>query len=168
MRICLLLIAAFALPAFAQHHHSPYAGHEQRDIKALSNDEVKQYLSGAGMGYARAAELNGFPGPMHVLELADLLELTPEQRSATQRLMDRHKADARAIGARRIAAERHLDMLFMHGGVGQKELAESVLATARIEGEYRLSHLETHREMRAQLSDRQVARYNELRGYTKK
>ena len=34
------------------------------------HEREKQYLDGAGMGYARAAELNHFPGPMHVLELA--------------------------------------------------------------------------------------------------
>jgi hypothetical protein len=167
LRICFFSLLVVSGAAAAQHH-SPYAGNEQREIKALSAEQAKQYLSGAGMGYAMAAELNGFPGPMHVLELADRLELTPEQRAATQRLMDRHKAEARAIGAKRVAAERQLDMLFRHGALRQEQLAESVLATAHIEGEYRLSHLETHREMRALLSDAQVARYNELRGYTKR
>jgi hypothetical protein len=165
--IAVTLVACCAAPVLAQHH-SPYAGNEHREIKALSPEQTKQYLSGAGMGYAMAAELNGFPGPMHVLELADRLELTPDQRAATQRLMDKHKADARAIGAKRVAAERQLDMLFRHGALGQEQLADAVLATARIDGEYRLSHLETHREVRALLSDAQVARYNELRGYAKK
>ena len=80
------LLAGLSTMALAQHspqHHAqsnPYAGDQARDIKALSQQEVKQYLSGAGMGFARAAELNRYPGPMHVLELSDQLALTPEQR----------------------------------------------------------------------------------------
>lgn len=159
---------AFALllagAAHAQHH-SPYSGQHDRAIKALSDDESKQYLAGAGMGYARAAELNGFPGPMHVLELADQLGLSAAQREATQRLMEKHKAEARAIGAKRVASEKALDDLFRSRAVDQAQLAEAVLASSRIEGEYRLSHLDTHRQMRALLTDQQVALYSKLRGY---
>src|SRR5690349_19450494 len=86
--------------ASAQHAHQPYAGQQQRDIKALSPDEVNGYLSGAGMGFAKAAELNGYPGPMHVLELADKLHLSEAQRSTVRSLMDAHKKEARAIGAK--------------------------------------------------------------------
>ena len=70
------------------------------EIKALSPEDVTSYLAGAGMGYARAAEMNGYPGPMHILELADPLKLTADQRAAVQKLMQAHKADARAIGAK--------------------------------------------------------------------
>jgi hypothetical protein len=163
-----LLSALFAIAcgaAVAQEHH-PYAGQHDRAIKALSDDEARQYLAGAGMGYAKAAELNGYPGPMHVLELADRLGLSAEQRDATQRLMDKHKADARALGARRIAAEKALDGLFKVGTVEKDQLAAAVRETTRIEGEYRLAHLDTHRQMRELLTEAQVARYNELRGYS--
>jgi Spy/CpxP family protein refolding chaperone len=160
----LLLLAAGAVNA----QHGGYAGQQDRAIKALSEDETKQYLSGAGMGYARAAELNGYPGPMHVLELADQLKLSPEQRAATQRLMETHKAEARSIGAKRVAAEKSLDELFKTGGADPKHTAEAVRASAQLEGEYRLSHLDTHLKMRALLSDHQVAQYNALRGYAVK
>jgi len=117
------------------------------------------------MGYAKAAELNRFPGPMHTLELADQLKLTAEQRATTTQLMDAHKAEARGLGAELVAAERELDALFRSGKVDEAVLARSVRAAAALEGEYRLSHLETHRRMRALLSDEQVMRYDELRGY---
>ncbi len=132
---------------------------------ALSPQEVEQYQSGAGMGYAKAAELNHFPGPMHVLELADKLGLSSEQRASTQRLMQEHKAAARAIGARLVEAERSLEAMFRSGQVQEQALAKAVRAAAALEGEYRLSHLETHRRMRALLSGEQVRRYDELRGY---
>ena len=148
----------------ASQHHG-YSGQEKREVKALSDEEVKQYLSGAGMGYAKAAELNSYPGPMHVLELADRLALTPEQRAATQKLMDAHKAEARKIGARLVEAEQRLEALFRSGGVAQDTLAQAVARAAVVQGEYRLAHLETHRRMRALLSADQAARYDELRGY---
>ena len=157
------LLAALALPAAAQHQ--PYAGQHERAIKALSADEVKQYLSGAGMGYAKSAELNRFPGPSHALELADELRLTGEQRKAIRQLMDAHKAEARAIGAKLLDAERALEHLFRSGNVSQAALAQAVAKAASLEAEYRLSHLETHRRLRPLLSEEQVGRYDLLRGY---
>ena len=68
-----ILAVAVLLPASVQAQHQPYAGDAGREIKALSPEEVKDLLSGAGMGYAKAAELNHFPGPAHVIELADKL-----------------------------------------------------------------------------------------------
>jgi hypothetical protein len=79
--------------------------------------------------------------------------------------MDAHKADARALGGEVVAAERELDALFRSGKVDEAVLARAVRTATALEGEYRLSHLETHRRMRALLSDEQVMRYDELRGY---
>jgi hypothetical protein len=86
------LVAASASLAWAQHaqpSHSapalaPYAGLEQRPIKALSAQQIADLKAGRGMGLALAAELNGFPGPLHVLELAAGLELTDEQRTKVE------------------------------------------------------------------------------------
>lgn len=157
---CLALVS---LPTLAQHHG--YAAMKGREIKALSPEQVKQYQAGAGMGYAMPAELNRFPGPMHVLELADKLGLTPDQRAKTQALMDAHKAEARALGAKRVESERALEALFRSGKVDEAALAKSVRDAAALEGEFRLSHLETHRRTRALLTEEQVARYVRLRGY---
>ena len=132
---------------------------------ALSPEEIEQYRAGAGMGYAKAAELNHFPGPMHVLELAGPLGLSAEQRAATERLMQAHKAEARALGVKLVAAEQALDQLFRSGAVSDAQLAKAVGEAARLQGEYRLSHLETHRRMRALLNEEQVRRYDTLRGY---
>lgn len=157
------LLAAAAAGAHAQH--KGYAGQQTREIKSMSGEDVDQHLSGAGMGYARAAELNQFPGPMHVLELADQLKLSSQQRAQTKTLMDAHKAEARVIGRRFVEAERALDALFRKGDVDAATLAAHVSRAAAVQGEYRLSHLETHRRMRALLTDEQVKRYDVLRGY---
>lgn len=147
------LIAALALAASAAHAQ-------------FSSERLAQYLAGAGMGYAKAAELNHFPGPMHVLELADRLELSEPQRAATRKLMDEHKRDARAIGAELVEAERAVEALFRKGSLDEATLARAVREAAALEGEYRLSHLETHRRMRGLLTEEQVKRYDALRGYS--
>lgn len=105
--LALLLVSA---PALSQA--SPYAGQEARALKALSDDEQTALAQGHGMGFAKAAELNGYPGPMHVIELSRRLDLTPEQRSASERPMAEHKAHARELGAQVIDTERALERLF--------------------------------------------------------
>src|SRR3989442_15312589 len=159
---CLLL--GTASTAIAQHH-GPYTGQQNREIKALSPQEMQDYLEGKGMGYAKAAELNHYPGPAHALELADRLELTPEQRAAVERLRNSHRAEAKAIGAKRVESERGLEVLFRSGKASEDELAAAVRDAAILDGQYRLSHLETHRRTRALLTDEQVVRYDKLRGY---
>ena len=166
-RTIFLSLAMLGAGSAGAQGHNPYAGQHERPIKALSEDDTRQYLAGAGMGYARAAELNGYPGPMHVLDLGDKLGLSEAQRGATQRLMETHKAEARAIGAKRVAAEKSLDDLFSSRAMDSQCLAEAVRTASQLEGEYRLSHLDTHRQMRALLSEQQVAQYGVLRGYAK-
>ena len=147
MKLIPAVLALIALPALA-----------------LSPAEEKQYLSGEGMGYAKAAELNQYPGPMHALELADRLKLTGEQRKSLKDLMDAHKAEARGIGARLVAAERELDLLFRSKAVDAERLSAKVRAAGLLQADYRLAHLETHRRARAFLTQEQVGAYDALRG----
>ncbi|MFC5302313.1 Spy/CpxP family protein refolding chaperone [Azospira restricta] len=165
-----VLALAVATPVLAQHggHAVPppsYAGQQQREIKALAADEQRAFLAGAGAGFARAAELNHFPGPMHVVELADALALTPAQRQASERLLHEHKAEARERGARVVAAERELDRLFAAGTVDAAALAAAVAQAGEALAAYRLAHLDAHRRQRALLTAEQVAAYDRRRGY---
>ncbi|HEX5804568.1 MAG TPA: periplasmic heavy metal sensor [Azospira sp.] len=179
----LLLVAgllAGSAPLFAQpaagHGHSAdhvahgtpppaYAGQQQREIKALAADEQRALLDGAGLGFARAAELNHYPGPMHVVELAEALALTAEQRRASERLLHEHKAEARALGARVVDAERQLDRLFAAGALDAAALAAAVNHAGAAQAAYRLAHLDAHRRQRELLSPAQVAEYDRRRGY---
>jgi Spy/CpxP family protein refolding chaperone len=122
-------------------------------------------VAGAVQAQHQPYALNRYPGPMHVLELADRLNLSAEQRQATKRLMDAHKAEARVLGARLVDAEGRLDALFRRGQVQSQELAAAVREAATLQGEYRLAHLETHHRLRAILTEAQVAQYDILRGY---
>jgi Spy/CpxP family protein refolding chaperone len=144
---------------------APYAGQQSRDIKALSEDEVQGYLAGAGMGFAKAAELNRYPGPMHALEHAQALGLSDEQRTRLEALMHAHKREARQLGTDVVRLERELDRLFAQRSATapavDAKLAEIGAAQAKVRG----SHLRTHLEATALLTPEQVERYVRLRGY---
>jgi Spy/CpxP family protein refolding chaperone len=157
--------AAFSAPR-ASAQTNPYAGEQQRVIKALSERDVAALRQGQGMGLAKAAELNGYPGPMHTLELARRLELSAEQRAATQRLMDEHKARARALGERVVQAEAELDALFARREATPERVSEATRRIAERQATLRAEHLNTHLAQTALLSPEQARRYSQLRGYS--
>jgi Spy/CpxP family protein refolding chaperone len=153
------LIAANVLAA------SPYAGEEGREIKALSAADVDAYLTGQGMGFAKAAELNGYAGPKHVLELASELDLTAEQRTQTQVLFASMQTKAVALGRRLVDEERTLDRLFASTSITRDSLQESVARIGEVQADVRAAHLEAHLEQAKILTPEQHARYLRLRGY---
>jgi DNA-binding MarR family transcriptional regulator len=162
-----LITSALALLALAaQAQHGPYAGEQQRDIKALSEQDTRTLRDGLGSGYAKAAELNGYPGPMHMLELARRLELTPEQEAATRRLLAEHKAKARDIGAHIVDAERALDTLFARAQATPDAVQAAVLRIGELQARLRAEHLNTHLAQAALLDGKQIAQYVDLRGYS--
>lgn len=164
MRPALLALAAlFATPGLPQA--SSYAGMQQREIRALSPEQIQDLLAGRGMALALAAELNGWPGPMHVLEHATALNLTPRQREETEALMAAHRAEAIALGTWLVEAERALDLAFRERRITPETLAAQTEEIGLLQGRLRAEHLRTHLRQTALLSPEQVARYVELRGY---
>lgn len=159
------LIIAVPCLAFAQGGHSRYAGQENREIKALSQEDVQGYLTGEGMGFAKAAELNHYPGPKHVLESARELCLEKEQKDQTKGAYDRMHKLAVSLGRKIVEKERFLDHLFASGKIGAEELQKLTLEIGTLQGELRTVHLKAHLEMRQILTAHQVQRYDELRGY---
>ena len=155
-----------AAPAHSAHSASPYAGEQTRAIKSLSASDVTGLQTGAGMAYAKAAELNGYPGPTHVLELATQLQLVPQQLSATQKLMDEHKARASVLGTQLIEAERALDVAFASRQIDAKSAENLTNQIGVLQARLRAEHLKTHLAQTALLSPLQVAGYQRLRGYS--
>lgn len=143
----------------------PYAGQQQRAIAALSETDVAELLAGRGWGLAKPAELNGWPGPAHVLELADDLSLDPEQRAAVQAVFDAMQAQAQRIGAAYVASEAALDTAFAGDVLSAEELGQRVAEAEALRAELRAVHLAAHLETRPLLSRHQVVTYNRLRGY---
>ena len=161
----LVLLVGPAMAQQHQHRHAPYAGMEQRDIKALSEQEIADLRAGHGMGLALAAELNGYPGPLHVLELADQLNLTVEQRQRVQRLYDAMKEEAVAAGEKLIASERELDRGFAAHNMTVAHLSMLMVKIGERQGAVRAAHLKYHLATTDILSPEQIQRYAELRGY---
>jgi hypothetical protein len=166
------LVAALAgiTGALAQHagRHSPtapYAGLERRAVKALSEEQMDDLRAGRGMGLALAAELNGYPGPVHILEMADKLKLSDEQRSRVQELYSAMKVEVVPLGERLIAEEADLDRLFAEQRVTPTSLKAATQAIGSTQGELRAAHLRYHLSTRDILTPQQVHRYSELRGY---
>ena len=119
--IILASLAALTFPTLAQHSHTghgstqhapapiehsamqhaghaPYSGFQTREIKALSEPQLAELRSGKGMSLALPAELNGYPGPSHTLELAAPLQLTPAQREQTQQIFTSMQKEAQVLG----------------------------------------------------------------------
>ncbi len=144
---------------------SPYASFQTRAIKALSEREIDDLRAGRGMGLALAAEMNGYPGPMHVLEHADALRLTDEQHRTMDRLMSTMRAEAIKAGEQLIAAEAALDQLFATGAATEEALAAAMRKIAETQAKVRLIHLSTHIATRTALTADQIALYAKARGY---
>lgn len=144
---------------------SPYVGEDARQIKALSQQQIDDYLQGRGLGYAKAAELNHYPGPRHVLDLADELELTPEQVSRSTAIFETMQAQAAALGRQFVEHEQALDRAFANDAVDADSLRARVLKLGALQAQIRYTHLVAHLEQRAVLSDHQVRVYDRLRGY---
>src|SRR6266481_628108 len=106
------LVFALMLVSSASIAEMPYAGMESRPIKALSEQQIADLQMGRGMRLALAAELNGYPGPSHVLELADKLDLSRDQRARVQKLFDSMKQEALPLGSKLIEEETELDRQF--------------------------------------------------------
>src|SRR5258708_27301908 len=128
-----------------------YAGQQGREIKALSDSEIAGYLEGRGMGFAKAAELNGYPGPDHVLELATQLGLSPQQRATVERLK-RSMKKANRLGYWLARDERRLDLFFAKSQANDENITPSVQRIGSPEAPIRPVHLPAHLHTRTPLS----------------
>jgi Spy/CpxP family protein refolding chaperone len=144
---------------------SPYKGQQHRSIKALSQNEINGYLNGKGMGFAKAAELNHYPGPRHVLDLSEKLELSASQIKQTESLFDKMQAKAIILGKQLVDHEQKLDQLFAQGSVDKNSLDAILQNIGTIQAKLRGVHLSTHLEQKQLLNKHQVMMYDRLRGY---
>lgn len=148
-----------------EHQHSPYAGQEKQEIKSLSTTDVESYLTGQGMGFAKAAELNHYPGPKHVLEMADKLDLSAEQLTKMQEIYERMHEQAVKYGEEIVQQEQALDQLFASQKISQKQMETALAEIATLQGKLRLVHLQAHLETKKVMTPKQVKKYDQLRGY---
>ena len=107
-QLCFVLCLIFLTPTsvFAETYTSKYVGEEHRKIKSLSPDDIEELKKGGGWGLAKAAELNGFPGPAHILEMEDKINLTAEQKRKVTNIYNTMREEAAALGEQLIQSGR--------------------------------------------------------------
>ena len=165
--IVLALVPLFAAPSgqAAGTGPSPYAGQETRAVKSLSPEDIAELKRGGGWGLAKAAELNGLPGPLHLLELKDQIPLTPEQVEAVTAIYERMRAAAIAEGERFLEAEQALEDAFRANAVTEESLQAKLSDIEQSRARLRFIHLSAHLGTPELLTEAQIARYSALRGY---
>lgn len=142
-----------------------YAGQHTRQVSSFSADDIADLSEGRGWGLARPAELNGYPGPLHVLELADALDLSEAQRAAAADSYRRMQSRARELGQALIAAESGVDDLFRNNRADTGTLNARLAEAEGLRSELRATHLLAHLEVTPVLTAAQRATYARLRGY---
>jgi len=135
------------------------------EVRTLSTDEIQGLRNGEGMGMAKAAELNHYPGPRHILDFASQLQLSEAQRNKAQEIYGRMHDEAVHLGKTILHKEEELDNTFKKDEVDSNKLKILVMEIARIRGELRLVHLLAHMEMRPVLSPGQIEKYDQLQGH---
>lgn len=165
--VCAFFMLGFtSVYADSKHlHHSHYAGQERRQIKSLSESDINDLKNGRGWGLAKAAELNGVPGPIHLLEMKEEIGLTPGQTAEIQALYDAMKSKAIQLGNQLIALERRLNHSFEQGHMNEQFLKSILNEISNVHEQLRFTHLSTHLKTPAILTSHQIEQYNRLRGY---
>ena len=155
-----------AKPASTSHNNDKKsAGMQTRRIKALSQEQIEQLRAGEGMGTAMPAELNHYPGPRHLLDFADKIKLTGQQKQILKASYEDMHKHAVELGEKIIAKETELDELFASKAITRESLTSLVNEIASLQGELRITHLQAHLGTKNLLSPEQVKKYDALRGY---
>lgn len=149
--------------AGAQHHHGVGGSSPHQLVEACATEFERTIASGRGAGMAFVADQNGYPGPLHVLELKDRLKLTAEQEAKAQAMLGAMFAESRPKSARLLDAEAKLRQLFASGRADETAVQAAVAAVERARAEVRLVHLIFHLKTRDLLSDEQRRVYHEAR-----
>jgi Spy/CpxP family protein refolding chaperone len=158
--VCGLMAAGMTAAGAVQHaQHEHPAQAAAGATSALTAEQVQQLLAGDGMGLAKAAELNGYPGPKHILERAGHLSLSDAQRERIVEIRARMLEKARHLGRAIVDAERALDDAFASKRIDAAGLAARTKAIGALQAELRAAHLGAHLESVTVLTPEQVKVY---------
>ena len=164
--IVLMPLSAFSVSGHSHQHQSKYVGQEMREIKSLSETDIEELRNGKGWGLAKAAELNGVPGPAHLLEMKKEIGLNPEQIHAIENLYQKMKQEAIPLGLELIELEKQLNNHFSNQTITDELLRELLQKISQVYSELRYVHLSTHLKTPEIITSDQITLYNKLRGYS--
>ena len=164
--LILILIPTFTFSATDNSHKSEYAGEEKREIKSLSETDIEELKNGKGWGLAKAAELNGVPGPVHLLEMKEEIDLSAKQILAIEDIYKKMKQEAIPLGLELIELEMELNNHFANRTITDELLRQILQRIAQVRRQLRYVHLSTHLKTPDILKTEQITLYNKLRGYS--
>jgi hypothetical protein len=164
--LILTLIPFSSFSASKHSHRSKYVGQERRETKSLSESDIEELKNGRGWGLAKAAELNGVPGPIHLLEMKEEIKLSPQQIRKIEDVYQRMKGEAIPLGLELIELEGKLNDHFAKKDITEKLLNKLLGEIAQIYKKLRYTHLAAHLETPNIVTPEQIALYNKLRGYS--
>jgi len=164
-RYCFILVSVLSIAytnivIAGQQHQSKYAGQEKRIIKSLSENDIQQLKSGKGWGLAKAAELNGVPGPSHIMQMKDKISLTHEQEAKVRTLFEEMQSQAIPLGKKLIQLEKNLNESFANKSVTSVLLNQQLESISIVHKELRYLHLVTHLKTPDILTSQQIEKYN--------
>ena len=167
LTLCTSAFAILTTSLLAQHahKHSPYAHTQSAEVPSLTPEEVRELRLGEGMGLARAAELNHFPGPKHLLDLASDLGLSDEQILRIEEIHRTMKSLAVSKGKEILRQELHLSHLFASGNPSAAKITNATEHLGILRGQLQAIHLLAHLESALELTGEQIDGYDRLRGY---
>lgn len=120
-------------------------------------------LNAEGAGQAKYAEMNGYPGPKHVLDLGAKLGITEDQRRAVQALYEDMAKRAKELGKQIVRIEEELNAAFADGLISEKAVRDDCEEIGRLRGKLRAVHLTAHLKCKSVLTEKQNALYRQLR-----
>ena len=164
--LILMLIPMSIFSAADHSHQSKYAGEEKREIKSLSATDIEELKTGKGWGLAKAAELNGVPGPVHLLEMKEEIDLSANQIRAIEDIYKKMKQEAISLGLELIELERELNNHFANRTITDELLRQILQGIAQVHRQLRYVHLSAHLNTPDILKSEQITLYNKLRGYS--
>ena len=166
LSLIFLLLPLQTFSAENHSHLSRYAGEESREIKTLSASDIEELSNGSGWGFAKAAELNGVPGPVHMLEMKTEIGLGAKQVQELENLYEWMKKEAIPLGLKFIELERELNNRFADNSMTHELLDDLLEKIADVRKQLRYVHLQAHLKAAEIVSRDQIESYNQLRGYT--
>ncbi|MCG8374225.1 MAG: hypothetical protein MI700_11850, partial [Balneolales bacterium] len=119
-------------------------------------------------GMAKPAELNGYPGPKHVIDAYESgeLDLTDIQFEKIQAQFLEMQNLAIPLGEKLVAVELEIEEAFQNKTITQELLQSHIAESAGLYAQLRVLHMSYHLKMIDILSPDQISQYNILRGYS--
>ena len=164
--LAVVLVIAGSGAADAQHgaaHAGAEAGPHHMLVQTYEKAFEQNIAAGRGFGMAFAADQNGYPGPLHVLELKDRLKLTAGQEAKIQTMLAAMFAESKPKSSRLLESEAKLRHLFAAGRADEVAVTAAVAEVEKARSEVRLVHLLFHLKTREVITDEQRRLYHDAR-----